>query len=36
MSMITIIGTTDFSGYIWTSNGTEMIDDPNPEMPKIK
>jgi hypothetical protein len=34
--MMTIIGTTDFSGYIWTSNGTEMIDEPNPEIPKMK
>ena len=34
--MMTIMGTTDFSGYIWTSNGTEMIDEPNPEIPKMK
>jgi hypothetical protein len=30
------MGTTDFNGYIWTSNGTEMIDEPNPEIPNIK
>jgi hypothetical protein len=34
--MMTIIGTTDFSGYICTSSGTEIIDEPNPEIPKIK
>jgi hypothetical protein len=33
---MTIIGTTDFNGYIWTSKGTAMIDDPNPDMPKMK
>jgi hypothetical protein len=36
ISMTTIMGTTDFNGYICTSNGTEIIDDPNPEIPKIK
>jgi hypothetical protein len=34
--MMTIIGTTDFRGYICTSKGTEIIDEPNPEIPKIK
>ena len=34
--MMTIIGTTTLSGYIWTNRGTETIDDPNPETPKIK
>ena len=36
MSIMTIIGTTTFSGYIWTSKGTATIDEPNPEIPKIK
>jgi hypothetical protein len=34
--MMTIIGTTDCNGYISTSKGTEIIDEPNPEIPKIK
>jgi hypothetical protein len=34
--MMTIIGTTALRGYIWTSNGTATIDEPNPETPKIK
>jgi hypothetical protein len=36
ISTITIIGTTDFNGYICTNNGTATMDEPNPEMPKIK
>jgi len=36
ISIITIMGTTVFSGYIRTNNGTETIEDPNPVMPKIK
>jgi hypothetical protein len=36
ISIITIIGTTDFNGYICTSNGTATIDDPNPDIPKMK
>ena len=34
--MMTIIGTTTFSGYICTSKGTATIEEPNPETPKIK
>jgi hypothetical protein len=34
--MMTIIGTTALRGYIWTSNGTATIEEPNPETPKIK
>ena len=34
--MMTIIGTTTLSGYICTNRGTETIDEPNPETPKIK
>jgi hypothetical protein len=30
------MGTTNFSGYICTNRGTEIIDEPNPEIPKIK
>jgi hypothetical protein len=36
MSIMTIIGTTTFSGYICTSKGTATMDEPNPETPKIK
>jgi len=30
------MGTTVFRGYICTNNGTAIIDEPNPEIPKIK
>ena len=34
--MMTIIGTTTFSGYICTNKGTATIEEPNPETPKMK
>ncbi len=36
MSTMTIIGTTDFNGYICTNSGTATMDEPKPEIPKMK